>query len=509
MALRIIRRACTIKWTDFYYDKRRRKSIANPKHACYLSRRTGAFPSGWTPGIVAALDKAGFSSRVVDMREGAHSFFQFGRPAMHLRDYQIEASDAALAKGRGIIHHATGSGKTVTAAVTIQKICRRTIYFVPNRTLLAQTARDLAEIIPSEYIGRCGDGKWEPHKPLVVCTAQILWKRKDTPDVRNLLSNAGCIIIDECHHVAKSPNANGNTWYRLVQMSDAWYRIGFTATPGKDDGAGRRLLEAATGRVISSVGTDELVERGILSRPAVEFYEIFVRNPTNRRAPWHEKYEQDLLGNTRRNAMIAKMAQEEMKTGRSVLISVERVARHGTVLHDSIPGSVFLHGKSTAQERASVIEAFEKKRILCIVGTILGEGVNIPSLDTLIIAGGMKSDKMTVQRIGRVLREGGGKRARIIDFFDNDSSTLMRHSMSRLKVCASRKTFDVTVITDPENTTGARPYMAVDNVTIQDRAPSLVNLSPDGEQSQDPVGLPRTQRRKPKVRRPLPMPPVR
>ncbi len=75
------------------------------------------------------------------MRKDVHPSFQFGKTTMHLRDYQIEASDAALAKGRGIVHHATGSGKTVTAAVTIQKICRRTIYFVPNRTLLAQTAR--------------------------------------------------------------------------------------------------------------------------------------------------------------------------------------------------------------------------------------------------------------------------------------------------------------------------------------------------------------------------------
>ncbi len=187
-----------------------------------------------------------------------------------------------------------------------------------------------------------------------------------------------------------------------------------------------------------------------------------------------------------------------------------QIEQHGSVLSNMIPGCVFLHGKSTAQERTATIKAFEKKKLLCIVGTILGEGVDIPSLDTLIVAGGMKSDKMMIQRIGRVLRASGTgkhKSARIVDFFDNDSSTLMRHSMSRLKVCASRKTFDVTVITDPENTTGARPYMAVDNVTVQDRAPSLVNLSPDGEQSQDPVGLPRTQRRKPKIRRPLPLPP--
>ena len=37
---------------------------------------------------------------------------------MHLRDYQEEGSEAALVKSRGIISHATGSGKTVTAAVT-------------------------------------------------------------------------------------------------------------------------------------------------------------------------------------------------------------------------------------------------------------------------------------------------------------------------------------------------------------------------------------------------------
>ena len=89
-----------------------------------------------TSPVVAALKKAGFSCRVVDLRKNDKKSYKLGKSTMHLRDYQEVGSEAALIRGRGIISHATGSGKTVTAAVTFQKIGRKTIYFVPNRTLL-------------------------------------------------------------------------------------------------------------------------------------------------------------------------------------------------------------------------------------------------------------------------------------------------------------------------------------------------------------------------------------
>ena len=209
-----MKEACTVWWTVFSkYGQRKTES------ACYLSRETGRYPTGWTSPVVAALRKADIQYYLVDLRKNDKKSYRLGKTTMHLRDYQEKGSEAALVKSRGIISHATGSGKTVTAAVTIQKIGRKTIYFVPNRTLLEQTAKDLAEVIPAECIGKCGGKHWEPLKPVVVCTAQMIWARKDTPEVKKLLSETGCIVIDECHHVAKSPSAKGNTWYSLVMRS--------------------------------------------------------------------------------------------------------------------------------------------------------------------------------------------------------------------------------------------------------------------------------------------------
>ena len=155
-AWKVMKEACTVWWTVFSkYGQKKAES------ACYLSMKTGAYPTGWTSLVIAAFKKAGITCRMVDLRKNNGKSYKLGKTTMHLRDYQEKGSEAALVKSRGIISHATGSGKTVTAAVTIQKIGRKTIYFVPNRTLLEQTAR--------------GSGRGHP------CRVH----RKDTPTTMN------------------------------------------------------------------------------------------------------------------------------------------------------------------------------------------------------------------------------------------------------------------------------------------------------------------------------------
>ena len=72
----------------------------------------------------------------------------------------------------------------------------------------------------------------------------------------------------------------------------------------------------------------------------------------------------------------------------------------------------------------------------CIIGTIalLGTGFDIPSLDRLFLVGDMKSNVLTTQTTGRILRILKGKEPIIYDFVDNKNGMLRAQYKSREKI---------------------------------------------------------------------------
>ena len=100
-------------------------------------------------------------------------------------------------------------------------------------------------------------------------------------------------------------------------------------------------------------------------------------------------------------------------------------------------------------ERKQILEDFGNKKIKILISTVVNEGVNIPSMDVIIMAGGGKSNKQTVQRVGRALRKAEGKsEAVIIDFMDADGGMLQRHSKARLKTYRKESEFEIKEIID-------------------------------------------------------------
>ena len=76
-----------------------------------------------------------------------------------------------------------------------------------------------------------------------------------------------------------------------------------------------------------------------------------------------------------------------------------------------------------------------------IASKIFDQGVDIPQLDALILAGSGKSSGRALQRIGRVIRKNEGKvRAIVVDFYDN-AKYLRDHSEVRKKVYETEPSF--------------------------------------------------------------------
>lgn len=80
--------------------------------------------------------------------------------------------------------------------------------------------------------------------------------------------------------------------------------------------------------------------------------------------------------------------------------------------------AVMLTGETPDAERDSILDDLERGKQKIVISTILKEGVDIPSLDAVILAHGQRSDIETIQTIGRVLRPNDSREARVVDVID-------------------------------------------------------------------------------------------
>jgi superfamily II DNA or RNA helicase len=68
------------------------------------------------------------------------------------------------------------------------------------------------------------------------------------------------------------------------------------------------------------------------------------------------------------------------------------------------------------QERAEILDAFMSGRYMRIVTSqVLDEGVDVPDASLAVILSGTGSSRQFIQRLGRVLRKKGRKRARLVE----------------------------------------------------------------------------------------------
>jgi superfamily II DNA or RNA helicase len=145
----------------------------------------------------------------------------------------------------------------------------------------------------------------------------------------------------------------------------------------------------------------------------------------------------------KRNRLIIEAALEKNKRGKSVLIYVILI-EHGERLVEiaNLMGAspIFIRGSSDSELREETRQAINEKKILLTICTVAwSEGINIKTLDTIILAGGGKSEIALIQKIGRGLRRTDTKKtATIIDCLDQ-GKYISDHCVSRLNIYAENK----------------------------------------------------------------------
>jgi superfamily II DNA or RNA helicase len=300
-----------------------------------------------------------------------------------------------------------------------------------TQEILDQTCETIAEYLGEENLGRLESGKknWKLDRPYLVGLVQGLSSKKRLEERRQLAQSVSALYLDEAHHSAS------DTWVQLAaELANTHYRFGLTGTPFRADGADL-MLEAVTGPISYRQTHREMVERDWLVMPSVYMVNNHLEPAVG--FDYNEIYQNSIVNHAGRNRLIASLAQLCLAKGCQTLILVAQVS-HGLLLEQAIPGARLVVGsgesKTPKLERRRIFEDFRGGSVRTVIATTLAdEGLDLPSMDSLILAGAGKSPVKTVQRVGRTMRPSPGKeRAVVFDFTDYHNGMMANQSKERV-----------------------------------------------------------------------------
>lgn len=417
-------------------------------------------PAGLAYEIATTITENGCDFDFLDARRYSDERFDFNFDESILRPYQREAVDLLSTpqapldiRGRGIIKLPPRAGKTLIGAAVIARFGVRTLFVVPAQFLLHQSINAISKALGIE-VGFIGEGSWKPG-PITVTTIQSLLAKRNggtkanppEPEYTKLMQSCELVIIDEHHHM------EGEMWRKVIQDSQAPFKVGLSATVFLDHQRECELgviwLHAIAGDILLDISVSDLIEQGYLVRPDIWICPI--RDPVfPKNRGWSQNLQkQAIYENEHRNNRIVEFAVTLVKDNkRPVVIS----NRHSQVfaLQDKLESAGLSVGQIIGQtkraKRESIVEAFRRREIDILLGTIFGEGVDIPEIDSVIVAEGGSGVKQTYQRLRCMTPCEGKEKAVVVDFIDLTHPYFARHSIERLGVYESESAFRIKIV---------------------------------------------------------------
>lgn len=389
-------------------------------------------PRGVLDDVIKILTLAGAKVVIRDERIAKRKI----KVSFHgeLTPEQSEAIKTWKAQDTGILMAPPGAGKTVMACAVIAERKVSTLILVHRAQLMDQWKERISQFleIPVKEIGTLGGAKKKLTGNIDVGMLQSLAKIEDLSEISEKYSQ---IIIDECHHIPAV------SFEDILKQLPARYVLGLTATPYRKDGL-EKILFQQCGPIRYEM---KLSDRANLIK-IVHFYETGFKIPEElgQKPPYHLLI-QHLVTDLKRNQIIADLATNAIKRERVPLLISDR-KDHLDLISNLITTKspelkiVQLYGDLTSKKRKLAFIEIEKsikakERILLMAtASLIGEGFDLPELDTLILASPLSFEGRIVQYAGRLHRASDGKSdVQIIDFMDSFSAIFLKMYRNRLK----------------------------------------------------------------------------
>jgi superfamily II DNA or RNA helicase len=290
---------------------------------------------------------------------------------------------------------------------------------------------------------------------------------RQTLKMYDFLQSANVQIFDESHHMKAGQFAE-----IAKGTPQARYRYGLSATPWGNTSTDQKRIESVLGKDVANIRASFLIERGFLAKPNIlmvdipamvdsddEVYQAGAKKTDpltgqDRKTGYNAMDENAVVFNSEFNDKIVEYTLDSQDSGLTTLILCRRVD-HGNFLVEKLQAEGqnvdHLNAKETSRgDQKVILERFREKETDILVATIgkAGEGVDLPHLDTVILAHGGRSLISSMQRVGRAMRvpQGSNKQECVIIDFDRKEKFLDKQSKARVKNYSSEPAFDVKYI---------------------------------------------------------------
>ena len=415
------------------------------------TRRFRAPAAAYAP-VVRALLRGGIAYE--DEARGYGELDRGLRVRREPRPFQAEAVAAWRgARGRGVVVLPTGAGKTEVALLAMDAVRRDAIVVAPTLDLVGQWHRLLRERFRTE-IGVLGGGEHRV-EPITVSTYDSAFLHME-----HLGARFGFAVFDECHHLP------GPAYALAAERCLAPYRMGLTATPERADGrhaelepligpvvyrkrvrdlAGEYLADHEVERILVDLTEDErraydearavyrsfVVSQGIRMSSPDGWAQFIMRSSSAEGRVAMEAYlrQKELaFAAPSKLAYVADLLHRHRRD-RALLFTERNRSAYGLSRRFLLP-IITQHTKVT--ERTRILDDFGAGVYNALVTSkALNEGVDLPAANVGIVISGSGSTREHVQRLGRILRKQGDKRAILYELVANDTAEVFTSDRRR------------------------------------------------------------------------------
>lgn len=375
------------------------------------------------------------------------------------KKHQVDALENWMANDRkGILKHATGSGKTFTAICAIHdalKINETILILVPSKELLHQWKQNIKSSISGEdiHIFLCGDGKTDWKKYLSQWTSNLISEKKIiisimatacSKEFLDKISGGGHIFLvaDEVHNL-------GSIKRRGIFTINVGPRLGLSATPERyGDPEGTKAIFDFFGPIIEPEYTlQDAIKDNVLTR--YMYLPQKVTLTQEEQLEWDDLTSEisqkisklpdiikskldffNLPPNIKnlfiKRSRIIKNASKKIDLALNILkkdfkknqnqkwivycdnqSQLKKIVDGATV---ALSGVVVLSYYAAMEgDRDETLKYFSKNGGVLVAIKCLDEGVDIPSITHAIILASSKNPREFIQRRGRILRLSPGK----------------------------------------------------------------------------------------------------
>lgn len=454
-----IRRLSAFDNPIFYKNHNLGFSNWNQPRVIYLGEDINDYikiPRGLLETLLNKCHPSNIEYEIIDKREK-------GKPINvsftgKLRDEQLTAASDLLNYDNGVLNAATAFGKTVVSSYLISQRKVNTLIIMQSVSLIEQWVDELhrfLEINEDLPVYKTKTGKEKQRKDLIGVlhgSKNTLTGIIDVVSVNSIYDKEGnsrlsqpygMVIVDECHHGAS------HIFENVLRQINSKYVYGVSANDKRIDRLEKKVY-MQLGPIRHQYTSRERIKKQTIDHYVYpRFTRIMAlgdsKNDLNSAYAFISK-------NENRNNMIISDIKKCIEENRTPIV-LTRYKEHAKSLYESLKKDVLAHTyliygdhslKENEETRKTILSlSHDEPFILVATSQSVGEGFNVPRLDTLFLTSPVSGEPLVDQFLGRINRDYKYKKSAIVyDYVDSHIHYF--NNMYKKRLSAYRKIgFDV------------------------------------------------------------------